>query len=73
MSGLDAKADTEGFLVAYPEGVGNQFKALTCGEVPGAGHVWFGADTGEPADPKPVLDAADVMWDFFAAHPRRAA
>jgi polyhydroxybutyrate depolymerase len=30
MSGLDAKADEEGFLVAYPEGVGNQFKAFTC-------------------------------------------
>jgi polyhydroxybutyrate depolymerase len=50
----------------------------TCGDrsavdvhvVEGAGHVWFGAASGELADPKPVIDATDVMWDFFAAHPR---
>jgi polyhydroxybutyrate depolymerase len=30
LTGLDAKADTEGFLVAYPEGVGGQFNAFGC-------------------------------------------
>lgn len=30
MTGLDAKADKEQFLVVYPEGVGGQFSGLTC-------------------------------------------
>ncbi|GAB3870966.1 alpha/beta hydrolase family esterase [Dactylosporangium cerinum] len=30
LTGLDAKADAEGFLVAYPEGVGGQFNAFGC-------------------------------------------
>jgi polyhydroxybutyrate depolymerase len=30
LTGLDAKADREGFLVAYPEGVGGQFNAFGC-------------------------------------------
>lgn len=30
LTGLDAKADADGFLVAYPEGVGGQFNAFGC-------------------------------------------
>jgi polyhydroxybutyrate depolymerase len=30
MAGLDAKADEEGFIVAYPDGVGSGFNALIC-------------------------------------------
>jgi polyhydroxybutyrate depolymerase len=30
LTGFDAKADAEGFLVAYPEGVGGQFNAFGC-------------------------------------------
>ena len=39
--------------------------------VDGAGHVWFGAASGELKDATMKVDATGVLWDFFAAHPRR--
>lgn len=39
--------------------------------VDGAGHVWFGAASGELEDATMKVDATGVLWDFFAAHPRR--
>ncbi|MET7423954.1 PHB depolymerase family esterase [Dactylosporangium sp. NPDC005555] len=38
--------------------------------IDGAGHVWFGATAGELKDPAPKIDATDVLWAFFAVHPR---
>ncbi|MCM0675894.1 polyhydroxybutyrate depolymerase [Micromonospora phytophila] len=37
------------------------------------GHSWPGARTGQLADPDAGLPATDLIWDFFAAHPRPAA
>ncbi|MDG6104708.1 polyhydroxybutyrate depolymerase [Dactylosporangium aurantiacum] len=39
--------------------------------VDGAGHVWFGAASGELKDTTAKVDATRVLWEFFAAHPRR--
>ncbi|MEU4550906.1 alpha/beta hydrolase family esterase [Micromonospora violae] len=35
------------------------------------GHSWPGATTGELAASTAGLSATDLMWDFFAAHPRK--
>ncbi|MFC7530923.1 alpha/beta hydrolase family esterase [Actinoplanes sp. GCM10030250] len=35
------------------------------------GHSWPGAKTGQMALPDAPIVATDVLWDFFAAHPRR--
>jgi polyhydroxybutyrate depolymerase len=35
-------------------------------------HTWFGATTGDLADADPKINATDVIWDFFAAHPRQS-
>lgn len=47
--------------------------------VAGAGHQWPGARPnrvakllGDPDPPSTALDATDVIWRFFAAHPRPA-
>lgn len=39
--------------------------------VPGMGHAWPGARSGRLAAPDVPIMATDVLWDFFAAHPRR--
>lgn len=39
-------------------------------QVKDGGHAWFGASTGDLADTDPKINATDVIWDFFAAHPR---
>lgn len=39
--------------------------------IEGAGHVWFGATAGELKDPTAKIKATDLLWTFFAAHPRR--
>ncbi|MBM0233647.1 hypothetical protein JNW91_18355 [Micromonospora sp. STR1_7] len=36
------------------------------------GHSWPGATSGQLAAPAAGLSATDLMWEFFAAHPRRA-
>ncbi|MFI6779791.1 alpha/beta hydrolase family esterase [Micromonospora sp. NPDC050276] len=36
------------------------------------GHSWPGAKSGQLAAPAAGLSATDLMWEFFAAHPRRA-
>ncbi|MGK5517893.1 hypothetical protein ACSNN9_00890 [Micromonospora sp. URMC 107] len=36
------------------------------------GHSWPGAPTGELAAPDAGLVATELIWDFFAAHPRRS-
>ncbi|RLP95226.1 PHB depolymerase family esterase [Micromonospora sp. CV4] len=36
------------------------------------GHSWPGATTGQLAAPTAGLSASDLMWEFFAAHPRKA-
>ncbi|MGI5525522.1 alpha/beta hydrolase family esterase [Micromonospora sp. CA-259024] len=36
------------------------------------GHSWPGAASGQLAAPAAGLSATDLMWEFFAAHPRRA-
>jgi polyhydroxybutyrate depolymerase len=40
-------------------------------QVKDGGHAWFGATVGELADANPKLNATNLIWDFFAAHPRR--
>jgi polyhydroxybutyrate depolymerase len=40
--------------------------------VTGMGHVWPGAKSGRLAGSDIPLVATDVIWEFFAAHPRRA-
>jgi poly(3-hydroxybutyrate) depolymerase len=35
------------------------------------GHLWPGAKTGQLADPNAPIMATDIVWDFFATHPRR--
>jgi poly(3-hydroxybutyrate) depolymerase len=34
------------------------------------GHSWPGAQSGELAQPGAPIVATDLLWDFFAAHPR---
>ncbi|RAO26757.1 hypothetical protein PSN13_06787 [Micromonospora saelicesensis] len=36
------------------------------------GHSWPGATTGQLAASSAGLSATDLMWEFFAAHPRKA-
>ncbi|MEV4494797.1 PHB depolymerase family esterase [Micromonospora arborensis] len=36
------------------------------------GHSWPGAKTGQLAASSAGLSATDLMWEFFAAHPRKA-
>ncbi|MEU8181897.1 PHB depolymerase family esterase [Micromonospora sp. NPDC049044] len=40
--------------------------------LPEMGHSWPGAKTGSLAASSAGLSATDLMWQFFAAHPRRA-
>ncbi|MEV4518086.1 PHB depolymerase family esterase [Dactylosporangium sp. NPDC049525] len=39
--------------------------------VDGGAHAWFGAAAGELKDTAAKIKATDVLWAFFAAHPRR--
>jgi polyhydroxybutyrate depolymerase len=39
--------------------------------VPGMGHVWPGTGRGQFAVPNAPMSATDIVWDFFAAHPRK--
>ncbi|RSM74216.1 polyhydroxybutyrate depolymerase [Actinoplanes sp. ATCC 53533] len=39
--------------------------------VAGMGHSWPGAASGQLAAPDAPIVATDIVWDFFAAHPRR--
>jgi polyhydroxybutyrate depolymerase len=34
------------------------------------GHSWPGATSGQLAAPDAPIVATDLIWDFFAAHPR---
>ncbi|WP_247662264.1 hypothetical protein [Micromonospora sp. U21] len=36
------------------------------------GHSWPGATSGQLAASAAGLSATDLMWEFFAAHPRKA-
>ncbi|MEV4820350.1 polyhydroxybutyrate depolymerase [Micromonospora sp. NPDC049274] len=36
------------------------------------GHSWPGATSGQLAAPAAGVTATDLIWDFFASHPRRA-
>ena len=38
--------------------------------VPEMGHSWPGAKSGQMAMPDAPIVATDLLWDFFAAHPR---
>ena len=40
--------------------------------VPEMGHSWPGAKSGQMALPDAPIVATDILWDFFAAHPRRS-
>ncbi|MET8306559.1 MULTISPECIES: PHB depolymerase family esterase [unclassified Micromonospora] len=40
--------------------------------IPDMGHSWPGATSGQLAASTAGLSATDLMWEFFAAHPRRA-
>ncbi|GAA0914151.1 PHB depolymerase family esterase [Virgisporangium ochraceum] len=39
--------------------------------VPDMGHVWPGTGDGQFAVPDAPMNATDLVWEFFAAHPRR--
>ncbi|GAA3254097.1 alpha/beta hydrolase family esterase [Dactylosporangium siamense] len=39
--------------------------------IDGGAHAWFGAPAGELKDTAAKIKATDVLWSFFAAHPRR--
>lgn len=40
--------------------------------IPDMGHSWPGAPSGQLAAPAAGVSATDLMWEFFAAHPRRS-
>ncbi|WCN82353.1 alpha/beta hydrolase family esterase [Micromonospora sp. LH3U1] len=40
--------------------------------IPDMGHSWPGATSGQLAASAAGVSATDLMWEFFAAHPRRA-
>ena len=44
---------------------------VTVYSLPTMGHSWPGTPTGEMAAPDAGLVATELLWDFFAAHPRR--
>ncbi|RKF28181.1 alpha/beta hydrolase family esterase [Micromonospora globbae] len=44
---------------------------VTVYTLPEMGHAWPGAATGQLADPDAGVSATDLIWEFFAAHPRR--
>ncbi|WP_405094383.1 alpha/beta hydrolase family esterase [Micromonospora sp. NBC_01412] len=44
---------------------------VTVYTLPEMGHSWPGAPSGQLADPDAGLTATELIWDFFAAHPRR--
>ncbi|MEV1145003.1 PHB depolymerase family esterase [Micromonospora sp. NPDC049799] len=46
---------------------------VTVYTLPDMGHSWPGARSGQLAAPKAGLVATDLIWDFFATHPRRPA
>ena len=39
--------------------------------IDGGAHAWFGATAGELKDAAMKIEATDVLWTFFAAHPRQ--
>ncbi|MFI0982904.1 alpha/beta hydrolase family esterase [Streptomyces sp. NPDC021093] len=39
--------------------------------LPEMGHAWPGATTGSMGDAEAGVNATDLLWDFFAAHPKR--
>ena len=39
--------------------------------VPDMGHVWPGTGGGQVSVPNAPMSATDIVWDFFAAHPRK--
>lgn len=41
-------------------------------QITGMGHVWPGGTDAGLGSPTQKINAVDVMWDFFAAHPLRA-
>ncbi|SCL54718.1 polyhydroxybutyrate depolymerase [Micromonospora citrea] len=45
---------------------------VTVYTLPDMGHSWPGARAGQLAAPDAGLVATELVWDFFAAHPRRA-
>ncbi|MGC5330800.1 alpha/beta hydrolase family esterase [Micromonospora sp. DT62] len=45
---------------------------VTVYTLPDMGHSWPGAATGGLAAPDAGLVATELLWDFFAAHPRRS-
>ncbi|MGN9808006.1 alpha/beta hydrolase family esterase [Micromonospora sp. BQ11] len=45
---------------------------VTVYTLPDMGHSWPGAPDGQLAAPDAGLVATELIWDFFAAHPRRA-
>jgi polyhydroxybutyrate depolymerase len=50
-------------VAACPEG-----RTVELITIDGAGHQWPGADRGTDS-PSKALDATEVIWQFFAAHP----
>lgn len=39
--------------------------------IKGMGHSWPGGAAVGLGDPKTTVNAVDLMWEFFEAHPRR--
>jgi polyhydroxybutyrate depolymerase len=64
---------------APPAAAGVQRTSTRCADgsdvdvyvVTGMGHVWPGAPSGPLAGRNAPIVATDVVWDFFAAHPKR--
>ena len=44
---------------------------MTVWSLPDMGHSWPGATSGQFAAPDAGVSATDLIWEFFAAHPRR--
>ncbi|MEU9824367.1 alpha/beta hydrolase family esterase [Micromonospora chersina] len=44
---------------------------VTVWSLPEMGHSWPGATSGQLAAPDAGVSATDLIWEFFAAHPRR--
>ena len=69
--GEASTSELEGLVIDEHENCANGsiVKLVT---VIGGGHAWYGGRKGWPTDddPSSELSATDVLWEFFAAHPK---
>jgi len=75
ISGFSQMSDREGFIVAYPEGIGKSWadgRGTTVADQKGVDDVGFAKATANRklGTSSQNIDASDVLWQFFKTHPR---